>query len=108
MAQVRSHLEYDNLIWGPHFKCHAVVVEKIQRRATKREKTIKDQTYEERLRHLNLPSLKLRWRRGDVIFAYKVFSERINVGQNDVLWERIGFEKEDLFTISQSSPRGHD
>ena len=96
MSLVRSHLEYGNLIWGPHFKGDAVAVEKVQRRATKLVKTIKDLTYEERLRHLNLPSLKHRRRRGDMIFAYKIFSER------------IGLEKKDLFTMSQSSARGHD
>ena len=93
---VRSHLEYGNLIWGPHFKGDAVAVEKVQRRATKLVRTIKDLSYEGRLRRLNLPSLKHRRRRGDMIFAYKVFSER------------IGLEKEDLFSLSQSSARGHN
>ena len=93
---VRSHLEYGNLIWGPHFKGDAVAVVKVQRRATKLVRTIKDLSYEERLRHLNLPSLKHRRRRGDMIFTYKVFSET------------VGLEKADLFTLSQSSARGHN
>ena len=61
---VRSHLEYGNIIWGPHFKGDVIAVEKVQRRATKLVNTIRNLPYEERLRHLNLPLLKHRRRRG--------------------------------------------
>ena len=93
---VRSHLEYGHKIWGPHFKGDIIAVEKVQRRATKLVDTIKNLTYEARLRHLNLPSLKHRRRRVDMIFAYKMFTEK------------IGMNKEDLFTLSQARVRGHD
>ena len=56
-ALVRPHLEYGNLIWGPHFKGDQIKLEKIQRRATKLVPGIKDLTYEERMRALRLPSL---------------------------------------------------
>ena len=92
---VRSHLEYGNLIWGPHYKEDSIAVEKLQRRASKLVPAIKDLSYEERLRHLELPSLMHRRRRGDMIFAYKIFTEK------------IGLEKDDIFTPSVSAIRGH-
>ena len=53
----RPHLEYGNLVWGPFFKADSIAVERVQRRATKFVQPIKDLSYEERLRNLNLPSL---------------------------------------------------
>ena len=93
---VRSHLEYGNLIWGPHFKGDSIAVEKLQRRATKLVPTIKDLSYDERLRHLQLPSLLHRRRRGDVIFGYKLFTGK------------IGMEKDDIFSPSLAAVRGHE
>ena len=92
---VRPHLEYGNSIWGPHYKVDSIAVEKVQRRATKLVKSIKNLSYEERLQRLNLPSLQHRRRRGDMIFAYKLFT-----GQ-------MGLNKEDFFTFSTSAVRGH-
>ena len=93
---VRSHLEYGNTIWGPHFKGDVIAVEKVQRRATKLVRPIKDLPYEERLRHLNLPSLMHRRRRGGMIFTYKLFTEK------------VGLDKKDFFSLLQSAVRGHD
>ena len=92
---VRSHLEYGNVIWGPHYKGDSVAVEKVQRRATKLVQSIKNLSYEERLRHLKLPSLQHRRRRGDMIFAYKLFT-----GQ-------MGLNKDDFFASPSSTARGH-
>ena len=93
---VRSHLEYGNLIWGPHFKGDSIAVEKLQRRATKLVPTIRDMSYDERLRHLQLPSLLHRRRRGDVIFGYKLFTGK------------IGMEKDDIFSPSLAAVRGQE
>ena len=93
---VRSHLEYGNLVWGPHYKGDSIAVERLQKRATKKVPAIKDLSYEERLRHLSLPSLLHRRRRGDMIFAYKLFTRK------------IGLEKDDIFSPSLSAVRGHE
>ena len=69
---VRSILEYGNCIWSPLYKRQSVCVENVQRRATKRIKGMYDMTYEERLRFLDLPSLKFRRLRGDLIQLYKL------------------------------------
>ncbi len=42
-------------------------IEKVQKRATKMIRKCKNMTYEERLRYLKLPKLKLRRIRGDMI-----------------------------------------
>ena len=92
---VRSQLEYGNVIWGPHYKTDSIAVEKVQRRATKLIQSIKNLSYEQRLRHLKLPSLQHRRRRGDMIFAYKLFT-----GQ-------MGLNKDDFFASPESTARGH-
>ena len=48
-------------------------LEKVQKRATKLVLTVKSLKYEERLRKLNLPTLKFRRIRGDMIEVCKIF-----------------------------------
>ena len=68
-AMVRPHLEYGNVIWGPHYKTDQEAVERVQRRATKLVTTLKHLPYKQRLEALKLPSLGYRRRRrGDMIF----------------------------------------
>jgi len=52
-------------------------LEKVQKRATKLIIAVKLLKYEERLRYLNLPTLKYRRIRGDMIEVYKMFSHRM-------------------------------
>ena len=51
--------------------------------------------YEERLRHLEIPSLAQRRRRGDMIFTYKLITGQMNI------------TKTDFFKMSNLSTRGH-
>ena len=92
---VRPHLEYGNVIWGPFYKGDIEAVEKVQRRATKLVQPIKGMSYEERLRNLGLPSLQHRRRRGDMIYAYKIFTGVVDI------------DKDVFFETSTSSTRGH-
>ena len=46
-------------------------IESIQRRATKMVIGLSDKSYEERLKYLNLPTLRYRRLRGDMINVYK-------------------------------------
>ncbi len=73
-ALVHPHLEYGNTIWNPRFKLDEQAVEKVQRRATKLVPSIRDLPYTERLRQLELPSLKHRRLRGDLIQVYKILN----------------------------------
>ena len=77
---VQPHLEYGNVIWNPRYKRDKLEIEKIQRRATKLIAEIKQLSYEERLRQLELPSLEHRRRRGDMLQTYKIINgiDRVN------------------------------
>ena len=70
---VRPHLEYANVIWCPYLKRQSVMLERVQRRATRLLKECKDMTYGERLKYLGLHSLKGRRKRGDLIQMFKIF-----------------------------------
>lgn len=67
---VRSHLEYSECVWNPHHQQLIEKLEKVQKRATKLIIAVKLLKYEERLRYLNLPTLKYRRIRGDMIEVY--------------------------------------
>ena len=57
---VRPHLEYGNVVWHPGYKKDVELLERVQQRATKMVPELKDLSYEERLRILDLPSLEHR------------------------------------------------
>ena len=59
---IRPHLEFANLIWHPRLIKHQKVLENEQRRATRL--VIKNLSYYERLKELNLSSLEYRRKRG--------------------------------------------
>ena len=69
---VRPILEYGNLVWGPYYKTDIQKLEKIQRKATRMIKSIRNLDYKERLKVLNLPSLHYRRYRGDMIAVYNM------------------------------------
>ena len=83
-ALVRSHLEYGNVIWNPHLKRQSVMIERVQRRATKLVPECRDMSYIERLKYLKLYSLKGRRLRGDLIQAYKIFQ-----GHDQVKYDKM-------------------
>ena len=73
-SRIRPHLEYGNLIWGPHYKIDQQEIERVQRRATKLVPHLQNLPYEERLRALKMPSLHYRRKRGNMIQVYKIIT----------------------------------
>ena len=71
-ALVRPHLEYAAAVWSPYQKQDIELIENVQRRATRQLSTLRDLSYTERLKRLNLPTLKYRRIRGDMIEAFKI------------------------------------
>ena len=71
-ALVRPHLEYANAVWSPFLKKHITAIENVQRRATKYLPGLRDLSYEERLKIVNLPTLAYRRYRGDMIETFKI------------------------------------
>jgi len=60
---------------GIHIKYS--LLEKVQMRATRLISKLRNKSYEERLRILDLPTLKYRRVIGDMIETYKILSEKI-------------------------------
>ena len=56
------------------------LIEKVQRKATKLVPSISHLSYEERLQRLELPSLKYRRLRGDMIMTYKLLQGHYESG----------------------------
>ena len=69
---MRPILEYNSIIWSPCTKKEIDLIEKVQRRFTKRLRGCKSLTYEARLVRLGIPSLELRRLHLDLIYCYKL------------------------------------
>ena len=81
---VRPHLEYANIIWGPFNKADQVLVERVQRRATRLIPSLRDLSYENRMRKLKLPSLMYRRKRGDILYMYKLVHGHLGIAKEDL------------------------
>ena len=68
-------LENGNLVWGPYYKTDIQKFEKIQQKATRMIKSIRNLHYEEQLKVLNLPSLQYRRYRGEMIAVYNMLHD---------------------------------
>jgi len=100
-AMVRSHLDYAVPIWSPSLQTLIDAIENVQRRATKQIPGLKDMTYDERLKKLNLPTLAFRRIRGDMIEVFKLLR---GVYDTDVR-ELLPLRKD---TAERTSARGHN
>ena len=84
---VRPLLEYGNAIWGPFNKADQILIERVQRRATRLVREIRHLPYPERLQILRLPSLLYRRRRGDMILMYQMMTGQIGLRKEDFVSE---------------------
>ena len=71
LALVRPHLDYAVQFWSPYYRMDINRLETIQRRMTKMIHGMRNLSYEDRLKRLNLHSLERRRVRGDMIEVFK-------------------------------------
>ena len=98
-ALVCSHFDYAMSIWNPHMIKFIDSIESVQRRATKLIPKIKNLTYPERLKALNLPTLSYRRIRGDMIEVYKIIS---NIYDSNTSQTILNFREKNSINL-----RGH-
>ena len=78
---VRPMLEYNSYVWSPHTASSVNFIENVQRRFTKRiflRNHLYD-SYEIRLRHLQLETLESRRLQSDLIMTYKIIHSLVDL-----------------------------
>ena len=83
ITYVRPILEYSSVVWSPHTKGDIECIERVQRRFTKRLPGLKNLTYSQRLKHVNLPSLELRRLHADLLMCYKILFGLVKLSVSD-------------------------
>jgi len=76
VTYIRPLVEYCSVVWSPRLKKYIDVLERVQRKFSKRIPCLSSLTYKERLARLNLLPLELRRLHFDLIFYYKIFNNR--------------------------------
>ena len=100
-SMIRSHLEYAVQAWSPHLAKDILLLENVQRRATKLVYRIKDKSYDERKSVLDLTSLAERRERGDLIQVFKIMHGFDNLRRTDF------FQLQSESVSIRHSTRGH-
>ena len=80
-ALVRPHLEYCIQFWSPYYRKDINKLERIQRRITKMIPRLRNKSYEDRLKQLNLFSLSKHRLRGNLIEVLKIFHGFDNINK---------------------------
>jgi len=81
---IRPLLEYCSPVWAPVYKCDIELIERVQRRFTKKLRGFRDLTYSERLRLLdNADTLELRRLKLDLCMVFKIINNLVCIDFNE-------------------------
>jgi len=80
---VRPKLEYASVVWSPLIKKEISLIEKVQRKFTKKMHGMSHLSYKERLSALGVEPLELRRLRFDLCTTYKIYHNLANINFND-------------------------
>ena len=94
-SQVRPHLEYGSFIFSSTLKKDKVLLQNVQRRATRLVKSLQGKSYSERLRSLGMPSLEYRRLRNDMVQTYEIVRDIDIVDKTGCLRSLLMQEPED-------------
>ena len=94
-AFVRPHLEYASSVWSPYLIRDIERLERVQRRVTRKVSTVRHCSYSERLKRLQLSSLKSRRVTADLLQMFKMACKLSSC------------EFDHFFTRSEPRTRGH-
>ena len=86
-TMIRPDLQNAAAVWSPHMKkdIQVQLIENVQQRATKQLPNILKLSYNERLRQLDLPTLRYRRIRGDMIKVFKILKYFYDSDPNQIL-----------------------
>ena len=104
-ALVRPHLEYAGCIWNLYLKKDIEAIENVPRRATKMLPYLKELPYDERLKRLKLPMLRLRRLRGDMIETYKTLNKIYDERVTSTLIIQSKFQQHNKRTFTEASEK---
>ena len=82
MIYIRPLVEYNTCSWSSNAKGEIKSIEKVQRKFTRRlcQKTnISFTSYEDRMKKLNLESLKIRRDKNDLVFLFKIINKYVDI-----------------------------
>ena len=86
---IRPKLEYASCVWNPYLISDVDLIEKVQRRFTKRIPNLSDLNYHQRLVKLNAHSLKTRRLILDLVFLYRILNNLTDLDPNDLFFQDI-------------------
>ena len=99
---VRPHLEFSSCVWSPWNLGDIDLLEDVQKRAIRMISGLTAQTYEGKLKELNLWTLKKRREMQDLIQVFKILN---NIGNVSMTWNTVGNSATNtIFTRSHAHP----
>jgi hypothetical protein len=84
ISHVRPLIECCAPVWSPTYKSYILLLEKGQRRFTKRLPGFRRLTYFERLANLNITTIETRRLHHDLSFCYKIIKGLVDVNTDEI------------------------